>query len=72
MDLIPFNILKQKLNDLKHPTEPIQLSPGETTNNIKLFLKTHIRIVDSNPGNRAGLPYYNRLLRYYYFMQNFK
>lgn len=56
----------------EHPPvdAPLQLSECEQIISPKVFLKSHLRILKKNPGNRAVLPYYLRLEKFYKLLKN--
>jgi len=47
------------------PTEPINLNEAETITDCKKFVKSHLEYLKGQKGNKAYLPYYNRLIQLY-------
>lgn len=55
--------LKKFFLEQELPEDPIKITNAETIINMKLFVDSHISMLDNHPGNKAYLPYYNRLLK---------
>lgn len=70
--IIPFNILKEKFSDIKLKPGPHRLKPGEVIIDPEKFVESHIHIINSNPGNKTILPFYDRLLTFYNQIKNQK
>ena len=56
------NDIKLYFDNKKLPNEVI-LDQATKLTNTSVFVKTHIRILESNPGNSRYLPYYKRLIK---------
>lgn len=48
----------------------LQLTPQEKITNLEQFVKTHVSILESNPGKARYKPYYDRLLKVYQILSN--
>ena len=56
--------IKEALGDIDLANCNTRLSPCEVIEDVQLFLSSHINYLESNSGNKAYLPYYNRLLNF--------
>lgn len=65
---LPYKQLKERLQELPVPKNPIPYKQGETIQDVSLFLSSHFKYIDSNAGNKVVYPYYSRLLEYYEFI----
>lgn len=63
--MITIQKLEEYFNNFNHTSALIQLGHGETIINSNIFVESHILRLKKNTGNRAFLPYYNRLTKFY-------
>lgn len=54
----------QSLRDFKS-FNPINISGCETIVDVEAFVDSHLSFLENNSGNRAYMPYYNRLVKLY-------
>lgn len=48
---------------------PVKLDKCTTVLNVKKFIETHTKLLESNSGNELFLPYYERLLKLYLILK---
>lgn len=60
--------LEEVIEYLTNQEIPAQFQLDQCTfiTNTRLFIKTHIQILKANSGNKLMMPYYNRLISFYY------
>jgi hypothetical protein len=57
-----FKELKKRLQPFVNMDNQIRLNQESTVNNVGHMIDTHVKILESNPGNRVYMPYYDRLV----------
>lgn len=60
-----FDVIKEYLSSIDIPETPIKLCPAETIFNPRVFVESHVQIIEANSGNVRYKPYYDRLEMYY-------
>lgn len=63
--MTPLTEIEKFFKEYDFKDKEIQLKVGEKIINPELFVKTHIRILNHNKGNKRFLPYYLRLEKLY-------
>ena len=59
--MIPLERLEKELRATTFP-EQVRISKCEVVTNVPQMIDSHIKVLRGNPGNRAYLPYYDRLM----------
>ena len=54
--------LKSVLSKKEIP-QSIQFSQCEKINDVRFFIKSHVKFLENNSGNAAFLPYFQRLIK---------
>lgn len=62
MSKIPFKEVKQRLRPFMSMDNQVRLNQESNITNVGEMIKSHVKILDANPGNRAYMPYYDRLV----------
>lgn len=62
MSKIPYKELKQRLRPFVSMDNQVRLNQESNITNVGEMIKSHVKILDANPGNRAYMPYYDRLV----------
>lgn len=62
MSRIPYKELKQRLRPFVSMDNQVRLNQESNITNVGEMIKSHVKILDANPGNRAYMPYYDRLV----------
>ena len=62
MSRIPYKELKQRLRPFVSMDNQVRLNKESNITNVGEMIKSHVKILDANPGNRAYMPYYDRLV----------
>lgn len=69
---INLNTLIDFFDNNEIPEQEIRLNEAEVVKNPKLFVETHLTVLKRNRGNKAMLPYYLRLEKFYLIVKNEK
>ena len=59
------NELEAFFDSIDLPDDLIKLNQAETIIDCKKFVKSHLECLKGQKGNKAYLPYYNRLIQLY-------
>jgi hypothetical protein len=59
--MIPLDRLERELKAMTFP-EQVRISKCEVVTNVPQMIDSNIKTLRGNPGNRAFMPYYDRLL----------
>lgn len=59
--MIPLDRLEKELKEMTFPGQ-VRISKCEVVTNVPKMIDSHIKVLRSNPGNRAFMPYYDRLM----------
>ena len=54
-----------KLLEQLDPYKTYKLDNGTTIINVEKFVNSHLKYLESNPGNKRFMPYYLRLLEFF-------
>lgn len=57
-------VLRQNIEAITLPAEPITLSDGTTITNAPLFANAHLQTIEANNGNPTFQPYYDRIIKF--------
>ena len=57
--------LRKKLLEIELPKGHITLSNNDIVTDVKKMIKSHMDVIDANPGNMIYFPYYARLVDLY-------
>jgi hypothetical protein len=57
-----FKELKKRLQPFVNMDNQVRLNQESTVTNVGHMIGTHVEILESNSGNRAYMPYYDRLV----------
>ena len=57
-----FKELKKRLQPFVNMDNQIRLNQETTITNVSLMINSHVKILEANSGNRAYIPYYDRLV----------
>ena len=70
--MITLKILTDFVKETKFSDKHIKLNTASTIINQRKFAEAHLRFLLGNPNNKAYLPYYNRLVKFYNIINNTK
>lgn len=62
---ITLKTLINYFNNTELPKEPFRLNKAEVINDCKKFVESHLVVLKANKGNKAMLPYFDRLKKFY-------
>ncbi len=57
-----FKELKKRLQPFMSMDNQVRLNDESTITNVGKMIDSHVRILEGNSGNRAYMPYYDRLI----------
>jgi hypothetical protein len=57
-----FKELKKRLQPFVNMDNQIRLNQETTITNVSLMINSHVKVLEANSGNRAYIPYYDRLV----------
>ena len=62
MERIPLSEVKKRLAPFRSCNDEVKIAPESKVSNVSKMIDSHISVLEANTGNRAYLPYYERLL----------
>ena len=62
MERIPLSELKKRLAPFVNYEQEVQLSKEASVQNVGQMINSHLQVLEGNSGNRAYMPYYDRLI----------
>jgi len=68
--LTPLKEIEAFFETYEYSNSPIEISPGESSSNLKKMVQTHLKTLKANPKNSRFMPFYTRLLLIYKLLKN--
>jgi len=70
MKRVKLKVLEKFFEETELSDEPIRFDQCSVITDQKKFVDSHLSILRANSGNKSAMPYYDRLLKYYYLIKN--